>query len=305
MTVEGGHDNMGCRVDEDARTAALGALAEARERARSIEMEIRTLAAQAAAEGASYGDIGRALGITRQGARKRFPRLVDARQPATPRVVGEELKGKGSPAGRPSPEVSKPAASDSTTPVVDAAAQRDERAVARPASSGEERPKRSPNEPVSATVTDPATTTVVPSEAASPSRSFDPPERAATRSAASRPRPARSPRARTTSPWSAMDHALATAAGLTEDSEYVLERTDGGGYRVLVDGVLCGTLRPVYTGMVRNRPRGWLPQAPGHTSVFPPGRHYPTRDEAVTRLLTDLRHQAAERKRARPRRAHR
>jgi hypothetical protein len=52
------------------------ALAEASERARSIDAEIRTLAARAAAEGTNYGDIGRALGITRQGARKRFPRLV-------------------------------------------------------------------------------------------------------------------------------------------------------------------------------------------------------------------------------------
>ncbi|ABD11162.1 hypothetical protein ThrDRAFT_03165 [Frankia casuarinae] len=305
MTVEGGRDNVGCRVDDDARTAALGALAEARERARSIETEIRTLAARAAAEGASYGDIGRALGITRQGARKRFPRLVDARQPATPRVVGEELEGTGSPAGRPSPEVSKPTASDSTTRVVEPAVRREGSAVARHSGGAEERLDLAPTEPAAPEiVSDQATTMVVISEEPPPSPFSDPQERAAAPSAAARPRTARSPRARTTPPLSEMDQALATAAGLTEDSEYILERT-GSGYRVLVDGVLCGTLRPVYTGMVRNRPRGWLPQAPGHTSVFPPARHYPTRDEAVSHLLTDLRHQAAERRRARRRRAHR
>ncbi|SBW22500.1 hypothetical protein FDG2_2735 [Candidatus Protofrankia californiensis] len=54
----------------------LRALAEAGGRARSIELEIRALAARAAADGAGYGDIGRALGITRQDARKRLPGMI-------------------------------------------------------------------------------------------------------------------------------------------------------------------------------------------------------------------------------------
>ncbi|WP_131785014.1 hypothetical protein [Protofrankia symbiont of Coriaria ruscifolia] len=68
---------------DDPLTATLRALAEAGEQARSVEVEIRTLAARAAAEGASYSDIGRALGITRQGARKRFSQPADTSQKAT------------------------------------------------------------------------------------------------------------------------------------------------------------------------------------------------------------------------------
>jgi hypothetical protein len=96
---------------------------------------------------------------------------------------------------------------------------------------------------------------------------------------------------------SAMDKAVAAGAAMTDDAVATMERTETG-YRVLVDGVECGTLRPDYTGTVTKRPR-WLPMAPGPVSVFPPGRSYRTRDEAVTHLLADLRHRAAEHRRGR------
>ncbi len=204
---------------DDALTATLGALTDASERARSVEAGIRTLAARAATEGANYGDIGRALGITRQGARKRFPQLFDAGRPATTEVV-------------------------------------------------------------------------VPAEPGA-SRDSDRPERAASRPAtADRPR-ARPARARSVA--SAMDKAMAAAVAMTEHAGYTLERIETG-YRVIVDGVECGILRPDYTGTTTNRPRGWLPLEPGLVSVFPAGRSYRTRDEAVRHLLTDLRHRAKQRR---------
>jgi hypothetical protein len=90
---------------------------------------------------------------------------------------------------------------------------------------------------------------------------------------------------------------------MTKDTGYTLQRTEGG-YRVLVDGVDCGTLRPDYTGTIGRRPRGWLPLAPGLISVFPPGRSYRTRDEAVIHLLVALRHQGEQRRGRRARSQH-
>jgi len=60
---------------------------------------------------------------------------------------------------------------------------------------------------------------------------------------------------------------MGAVAAMSKDTGYTLERTETG-YRVLVGGVPCGTLRPDYTGTSTNRPRGWLPMAPGPVSVF-------------------------------------
>jgi len=47
-----------------------------------------------------------------------------------------------------------------------------------------------------------------------------------------------------------MDNGRAAAVAMTGDTGYTLERIETG-YRVLVDGVQCGTLRPDYTGTTR------------------------------------------------------
>ncbi|ETA03410.1 hypothetical protein ThrDRAFT_01157 [Frankia casuarinae] len=274
---------------DDALMATLGELADASERARSIEAEIRTLAARAAAEGASYGDIGRALGITRQGARKRFPRLV-----ATPPVATTSVVATAAPAGSRPPEdlIGGPPAStpEATTVVVAPGAAADSVA---PAKRPTGKPERTPAPSAPRTG---STTTVVERAGASTADRTGGPEDAAGRPATSRrQKAADQPRARAGSLPSAMDAAVAAVAAMTEDTGYTLVRIETG-YRVLVDGVESGTLRPDYTGTTRNRPRGWLPKAPGLVSVFPPGRSYRTRDEAVTHLLADLRHQGEQRR---------
>ncbi|MCK9898426.1 hypothetical protein [Frankia sp. AgB32] len=288
----------------DAITPTLGALAEASERARSLEAEIRTLAAQAAAEGASYGDIGRALGITRQGARKRFPRLLDARRATTTTpVASEPVEAMGGPVSR-SPSEGDPTAHHATTLVVDSAPE--EGVVVEAGSTlgvAEAGPAQLPTEPVASTPKPGSATTMV-VEPDPVEIGAGPPERTGARPGVSRPRQTRSPRARPRTPLSALDRAIATAAAATEHSRSTLERTDGG-YRVIIDGVDCGRLRPVYRSAYTDRPSGWLPLAPGLTPVFPAGRSYRTRAEAVSHLVSDLRHRDTERRRNRRAGTHR
>lgn len=57
---------------------------------RQLEARQRWLVARALAEGASWSDIGRQLGVARQSAHSRFRGL-------TPGVVGEALEGVGAP----------------------------------------------------------------------------------------------------------------------------------------------------------------------------------------------------------------
>jgi hypothetical protein len=271
----------------DELSATLGALADASGRARSIDAEIRALAVRAATEGASYGEIGRALGITRQGARKRFPGLLDAQRPAATSVVDSEPQDDSqSPADRTGGPPQPPPAL--TTNVVDPVAvvvsgEPEGASVAAtpgplPAARVETAPPAVPTTPV-----------VVPAVGGRPNR----PRGAAARPVASRPREASQPRARAQREVSPMDKAVAAAAAMTEDTALTVERTETG-YRVLVGDVQCGTLRPDYS--TTKRPR-WLPMAPGAVSVFPPGRSYPTREEAVRHLISALRHRHAEQRR--------
>ncbi len=258
-------------MEEDGLPATLAALTGAGERARSLAIEIRTLAARAVTEGATYGQIGRALGISRQGARQRFPRLLDVRPSAPPAGVEAAPAADSRPPARDAGAPDR-AASDATTNVVAVAGLVAEEA----------------DEPSAAAPRAEVTTSLVaaPEKLDVPRRS----DRDAARAPAARPR--REPRPRARAGTDALDTAMRTATAMIATTGYTLERSDTG-YRVLVHDVPCGTLQPVY-GTTTKHPRGWLPMAPGLVSVFPRGRSYRTRDEAALHLLAGLRRRAQQ-----------
>lgn len=53
-------------------TPTLRAVAEYRDQAQRVDQKLRSLVAQARAEGASWEQVGHALGITKQAAQQRF-----------------------------------------------------------------------------------------------------------------------------------------------------------------------------------------------------------------------------------------
>lgn len=59
-------------------TADLSTLAEAVDRVRTGEARVRELVARARANGRSWGEIGIALGVSRQAARERFAEKIRA-----------------------------------------------------------------------------------------------------------------------------------------------------------------------------------------------------------------------------------
>jgi len=147
-------------------------------------------------EGASYGDIGRALGITRQGARKRFPRLIATSPEATTSVVAPApAGGGGSPAGRTD---GLPQPTPTTTTTVAAHEAGTDSEPPPGGTIGEvTRTPATPAEPTPAN--GPTTLVVTPVEPAIGSRA-DRTEATAARPRTSRPPKADRPRARAGSP---------------------------------------------------------------------------------------------------------
>lgn len=68
-------DPSGAQIDD---TADLRTLAEAADSIRAGEARVRELVARARANGRSWGEIGIALGVSRQAARERFAEKIRA-----------------------------------------------------------------------------------------------------------------------------------------------------------------------------------------------------------------------------------
>ncbi|WP_239342034.1 hypothetical protein [Frankia sp. CiP3] len=249
---------------DDALSATLDTLADANERARLIEAEIRTLAARAAIEGASYGDIGRSLRITRQGARKRFPCPFGPQHVTTTSVVDPAAKGASLSVGPP-----QPASAATTMVVVLEGEVENEDPAGGPPDERERAPAvRTDDAPAVA-----ATTLVVAQDEPSADRADRPADacRTSRRLPATQGRPATYRGA----PADVRDrpghgHCLSHDQGHRIHPERI-----ENGYRVVLDGVECGALRPDYTGTMQNQQHGWLPMPPGLVSVFPAGPQLP------------------------------